>query len=105
MQRGVPRLRMLQNNCAKHIDPRLLPSTTDAVQLYHQRGGQLTDPYAVGRDPLEADAHKLGIRHEAFYEKYPTFQDVFSRLVNGDSRVFKNALKFYISITRRLSLT
>ena len=96
---------MLQNNCARRIDHRLLPSTSDAIQLYHQSGGQLTDPYAVGQDPLEANALKLGIRHEAFYKKYPTFKIVFSSLVNGDSSIFKNALKFYISITRRLSLT
>jgi len=104
-QRGVPRVRMLGNNHAKTIDQRLLPSTTDAVQQYQQQGGQLTDPWQVGKDPLDGNAYKYGVRHEAFLKKYPSFQDIFSKLVNGDQTTFKHALKFYIDITHRISST
>jgi len=34
------------------FDQRLLPSTTDAVQQHQQQGGQLTDPWQVGKDQL-----------------------------------------------------
>ena len=61
-QRGVPRMRMLGNNHAKPIDQRLLPSTTEAVQQYQRQGGQLTDPWQVGKDPLEGNAYKYGVR-------------------------------------------
>ena len=93
---------MLGNNHTKAVDQRLLPSTTDAVQRY-QQGGQLTDPWQVGKDPLEGNAYKYGIRQEAFLEKYPSFQNIFSKLVNGDKTTFKQALKFYIDITHRIS--
>ena len=63
-QRGVPRMRMMSNNQAKHIDPGLLPTVANAVQQY-QQGGHLTDPYQVGRDPLEGNAYKLRVRQEA----------------------------------------
>lgn len=102
-QRGVPRIRMLGNNHTKAVDQRLLPSTTDAVQWYQQQGGQLTDPWQVGKDPLEGNAYKYGVRQEAFLEKYPSFQNIFSKLVNGDETTFKQALKFYIDITHRIS--
>lgn len=102
-QRGVPRLTMLRNNCAKPIDQRLLPSVQDAVQLYEQQEGQLWDPYQVGSDPLKGNAYKYGVRQEAFLEKYPSFQEIFSKLVNGDSTTFRDALKFYIDITHRVS--
>ena len=38
-QRGVPRMRMMSNNQAKHIDPGLLPTVANAVQQYQQQGG------------------------------------------------------------------
>ncbi len=104
-QRGVPRIRMLSNNHAKPIDQRLLPSVAGAVQQYQQHGGQLTDPWMVGKDPLDGNSYKYGVRHEAFSEKYPTFQDIFSKVVNGDRSTFEDALKFYIDITRRISST
>ena len=104
-QRGVPRMRMHGNNHAKAVDQRLLPSTTEAVQRYQQQGGQLTDPWQVGKDPLEGNAYKYGVRQEAFLEKYSSFQSIFSKLVNGDQTTFKQALKFYIDITHRISST
>ena len=96
---------MLSNNHAKSIDQQLLPSPADAVQQYQQQGGQLTDPWQVGKDPLDGKAYKYGVRHEAFLGKYPSFQDIFSKLVNGDSSIFKHALMFFIDITRRISST
>ena len=76
-QRGVPRIRMLGNNHTKAVDQRLLPSTTDAVQRYQQQGGQLTDPWQVGKDPLEGNAYKYGIRQEAFFGKISLFSEYF----------------------------
>ena len=98
-------MRMLSNNHAKPIDSRVLPSTADAVQNYQQHGGQLTDPYQVGKDPLDSNAYKYGVRHESFFEQYHSFQGIFSKLVNGDCSTFKHALKFYIDITRQISST
>ena len=49
------------------IDHRLLPSTTDAVQQYQQQGGQLTDPWQVGKEPLDGNAYKYGIRQTALF--------------------------------------
>lgn len=94
---------MLRNNCAKPIHQGVLPSVEDAVQHYEQQGGQLRDPYQVGSDPLEGNAYKYGVRQEAFVDKYSSFQDIFAKLVNGDSTTFKDALKCYIDITHRIS--
>ena len=77
----------------------------DAVQQYECSGGRITEPYQVGKDPLSSDTHKLGIRHTAFTEKYPSFRDTFSKLVNQDSTVFEQSLKYYLDITRRISST
>ena len=71
-------MRMLGNNHSKAIDQRLLPSATEAVQQYQQQGGQLTDPWQVGKDPLEGNAYMYRVRQTAFSEKYPSFQDILS---------------------------
>ena len=100
-QSGVPRIRMLSNNHAKPFDQRLLWSSGDIVQQYEQHGGHLTDPWQVGKDPLEGNSYKNGIRHIAFTEKFRDFRLIFSKLVNGDSSMFTHGLKFYLDITRR----
>ena len=73
---------MLRNNHANPIAPTVIPSSADAIQQHNQLVSQLTDPYQVGKDPLDGNAYKYGVRHEAFSQKYPTFQDIFSTLVN-----------------------
>ena len=93
----------MSNNHTKCIDHRVLPSVADAVRQYQQQGGHLTDPYNVGKDPLEGDTSKSRVRQEAFSDKYPSFLEIFSKLVNGDSSTFRHALSFYIDITRRIS--
>jgi len=42
--RGVPNQLMLKNNKARMIDPRVIPTSDQAVQLYEQNGGRLTEP-------------------------------------------------------------
>jgi len=96
---------MLKNNKARMIDPRVIPTSDQAVQLYEQNGGRLTEPVQFGRDPLECDAMKKTIREQAFQEKYPSLDLMFHQLVNGDTTLFQQALKFYISTTHRLSHT
>ena len=103
--RGIPNQLMLKNNKARMIDPRVIPTSDQAVQLYEQNGGRLTEPVQFGRDPLECDAIKKTIREQAFQEKYPSLDLMFHQLVNGDTTLFQQALKFYISTTHHLSHT
>lgn len=87
-QRGVPRLRMLNNNLAKKVDERVVYDASTAVQFYQQQGGHLRDPYQVGKDPLVDNTDKWEMRHQAFCESYPSFEDIFTKTVNSDSSVF-----------------
>ena len=94
----IPNVRMSSNNRARKINPHLLPA---AVQFYEERGGRLREVSEFGRDPIANNTDKYRNRMQAFTEKYPY---IFSSLVNGNTVPFKNALKFYISITYRLSM-
>ena len=50
MPRGIPNQRMVVDNRAKEIDRRYLLSPADAVHLYQQNGGHLTDESNAGHD-------------------------------------------------------
>ena len=95
----IPNVRMSSNNRARKINPHLLPTSIAAVQLYEERGGRLREVSEFGQDPIANNTDKYRIRMQAFTEKYPSFEYIFSSLVNGNTVPFKNALKFYISIT------
>ena len=99
----IPNVRMNTNNRAKQIDARFLPSSSTAVQMYEQSGGRISEVTEFGHDPIADDDNKCAM--QAFTEKYPSFDIILPNLVNGNSLVFKRALKFYIAITRRLALT
>lgn len=75
------------------------------VDEYEQNGGRLTDPYQVGADPLNGNTRMSQLRSQVFSEKFPSFNDIFSRLVNGDRSSFQLALKFYIDTTNRIAST
>ena len=99
MKRVVPNRLMNLDNRAKRIDPTLLPTTEEAVQLYP---GTISEPCSFGTDPLEFSASKKNIRSEAFYSRF-SFETLFGEVSNGCGASFTKALLFLIDTTYRLS--
>ena len=102
MPRGKPNEIMERDNRVKVLAPGSLPTADQAVQSYELSGGRLSDPSMFGSDPLHGE--KQEIRNRAFHQKFPSFRLIFSSLVNGDNQPFKQALSFFIDVTRRLSV-
>ena len=100
--RGIPNVRMGRDNRARRIPATLLPDPQQAVQMYRDSGGSLTDPAPYGSDPLAENDHKRQIREQSFGERF-SLETVFHKLVNGDYSPFREAVLFYIDVTRRLS--
>ena len=71
--------------------------------MYRRGGGRITDPAGFGVDPLLADTAKSEIRRQSFADHVPSFAPIFSTLVNGDDRLFREGLIFLCDITYRLS--
>lgn len=103
--KGTPDLRMGRDNRAQRIDMNYLPSPHQAACMYADAGGTLTDPSPFGSDPIADCPEKIGTRDRSFTDRYPSASDLFHEVVNGTSHNFKQALLFYIDITRRLSLS
>lgn len=99
MKRGIPNTLMNQDNRAKKIDSRLLPTLSQAVSQY---AGRLSDPCQFGTDPLELYAAKKDIRLQSFCSKY-NFKALFCDVSNGCGSSFSSAFKYFVDVTYRLS--
>ena len=85
------------------LDQRYLPNPPEAVRLYEQEtGGRISEESGFGLDPIGTDANKCSIKKQAFFDRYPSFEDIFNNLINSNSVVFRSALLYYIDITYRL---
>ena len=68
-----------------------------------ETGGRISEESEFGIDPLKTNPEKSEIRRRSFMEVYPSFNDIFSNVINSNSLMFQDALLFYISTTYRLS--
>ena len=68
-----------------------LPTPEEAVQMYENAGGSITDPGCFGIDPLAQHPDKSRIRETSFSDRYPSISDIFHDVVNGNSARFKQA--------------
>ena len=93
------------DNRTKKIPLYLLPQPQQASEAYRNMAGTLTDPAPFGMDPLEQDYSKKHLRMKAFCDRYPSFDTIFHELVNGSDDLFRQALLFFIEITKRMSLS
>ena len=99
----IPNQAMLANNHVAQMNPTLVPTSEQAVQLYQDAGGQLTLFNSFGEDPLALNFTMRQQRDWAFFKRYPTFDNVFFRLANGDDTLFREGLLFFIQITHSMS--
>ena len=99
----IPNDVMQRNSRITRLDLRHLPSSTQAVTMYREEGGRISDETCFGEDPIYSDSTKCSIRMQAFSERFPSFDAIFHELVNGNPALFESALLFYIDVSYRLS--
>ena len=80
-----------------------IPTTEDAVDMYRQQGGVLTDPSEFGADPLQNDIQKIEQREQEFRSNAISFEDIFTNVISGNNVLFRQAILLYIDITDHLS--
>lgn len=100
--RGTPNFLMQSNNCAAKVDEQLVPLPEDAVQQFEELGGTITHFSPFGKDPIAHNHVLFNERDTLFQDRYPTFDNLFHRLVNGDDKPFCDAIYYYIHLTETL---
>ena len=100
--RGSPNSRISIDNRAKSVVPGVLPNCAEAIQLYRNAGGLITDRAKFGEDPLGGNDEKKQIRQDTFLQHFQ-FDQIFHEVVNGNDAILKDSLLFLCDITYRLS--
>ena len=62
-----------------------LPTTDQAAYLYSTQGGELKAFSLFGKDPLRIRPDLVGRRDLLFASANPSYCDIFSKTVNGNS--------------------
>lgn len=101
--RGVPNNLEVECKNITSIPSQTLPSTDDAVQMYHSQGGALTQYSLFGCDPLRNRADLIEIREMHFCSTYCSFE-IFSNVVSQDGALFGEAIIDFIRMTKSFQL-
>ena len=89
---------------AFHTTPIRPASANDAVTLYRDQGGCLTDPATIGSDPLETDPNLFVVREDKWLAKYGlNVHQIFSDVISGNHLPLENTVLHFIDITSDLA--
>ena len=83
------------------IDPDLIPSAEEAGESYEASGGRLTRFPSFGIDPLHETAELVCLRDQQFTDGV-NIREAKAEVANGTDRLFREAIKAYMDITKRL---
>lgn len=82
------------------INRNTVPTVQAAVQMYR---GTLTTEQTFGIDPLEQQLAKKGVRETEFKKHFPRFNVIFQAIANGNYGFLRDAISYYIQLTKYLS--
>ena len=92
-----------QRMCRVHpVNPSLVPSVEDAIQMYTDAGGTITLNSSFGIDPLASSDALINQRETEFTQNNPSFDDIYSDVINGDGSFMAAAVLSFVNITRNL---
>ena len=79
--------------------PHVAPTTTEAVKLFEENGGQLTAWPEFGIDPLSCEESLSSARSQHFHSHNSDFIDMFHGVVNGNPALFQNTIQLFSVLT------
>ncbi|XP_068747843.1 uncharacterized protein [Montipora capricornis] len=87
-----------RNDKTKPVLKELVPTGTEAAELYQERGGHLTFWPEFGQDPLWG-TNKYAKRLEDFYQQFPHLNELFYEVTNNRFANFSIAVILYRDLT------
>ena len=85
------------------LDPAVVPSVDEAVEMYIQAGGSITLESSFGVDPLANDENLIRRRELHFSQNIGSFADIFNNIVSGDRTLMETAILLFFNTTVNLS--
>ena len=99
----VPVENMTQTSCAVHLPPEMIPSVSEAVRMYEERGGNLARDASFGTDPLVLRPDLIESRERLFFAAQPSGPSIFADVVHGEHQSLKMAILYFIEVTTYLA--
>ena len=84
------------------VNPAMIPSVQDAVQMYTSAGRHITHDSSFGIAPLASSDALIDQRE--FNRDNPTFEEIYSNTINGDGFLIVSAALSFINTSKNLSL-
>lgn len=89
----------MNNSQVVRINPHIVPTVEEAINLYENAGGNLTRECCFGIDPLMGNDDKIRRREHKFTSDNPSCEVIFNSLIAGDGTLFENSIHSFINIT------
>ncbi|XP_029210672.2 uncharacterized protein LOC114974661 [Acropora millepora] len=99
----VPVENMTQTSCAVHLPPEMIPSVSEAVRMYEERGGNLARDASFGTDPLVLRPDLIESRERLFFAAQPLGASIFADVVHGQHQSLKMSILYFIEVTTYLA--
>ena len=96
---GIPNILARMTNQTTRLNPSIIPTTSDAITLHEELGGQLTRESQFGRDPMASHPQLSCLRQRDFYSRHPTMKDIMESVLHGNVSVFKQATRDFIQLS------
>lgn len=90
-----------QSNTLNPLSESDVPNKHNAIAMFEAQGGRLQRQWRVGSDLLSEDPVRQQRREHLFYENH-SFETIFTSVVGGNTKPFKNGLKFFMRLTYSL---
>lgn len=100
--KGVPNELEKRQCGTTPLPPNTLPSTHMARDMYLEQGGDLTAFSYCGNDPLRNRQDLVERRDRLFYDRNPSYQEIYSNVSSSDGQQLKCAILSFIGITESL---
>ena len=82
----------------------LIPNVDEAVQMYTDAGGTITQECSFGIDPLAAHQNLKNRREAHFSQMIGSFTGVYNNVISGDGSLLQSAILLFFNTTTELAI-
>ena len=94
---SIENMRLSQQNT--RLNEVFVPSTSEAVEMYEELGGNLSRNSSFGWDPLVMNEEAYERRLRSFLANQPTGEAIFADIVHGYNETLKISIEYFYNLT------
>ena len=100
----IPNVVAERTSRVRSVDVTLIPNVDEAVQMYTDAGGTITQECSFGIDPLAAHQNLKNRREAHFSQMIGSFTGVYNNVISGDGSLLQSAILLFFNTTTELAI-